>query len=128
MVESRCLLTRSAISVVGPLILSWGCPSDGLEQPPVIEPVDPLERRVLDVVDVAPRPAPPDHLGLVQAVDGLGERVVVRVADRADRALEPGRRETFGVADRRVLRSTIAVHDGADGIRPCVQRLLTRRA
>jgi hypothetical protein len=29
-----------------------------------------------------------DHLGLVEAVDRLGERIIVAVADAADRALE----------------------------------------
>jgi len=77
----------------------WHVP-DWFEQAAVVEPVDPDERRVLNVVDVAPRPAAPDDLGLVQAVDGLGECVVVRVADAADRALEASGSEPLGVADR----------------------------
>ncbi len=59
-------------------------------------------------------------------VDGLGERVVVRVADRADRALESGRCEALGVTDRRVLRAAIAVDDSSGGIGACVYRLLER--
>ena len=77
----------------------------------VVEPVDPDERRVLDVVDVAPRAAAPDDLGLVQTVDGLGERVVVRVADATDRALEARSGETLGIANGRVLGAAVALMD-----------------
>ena len=47
--------------------------ADGFEQPTVVEPVDLFERGVLDGLEAAPRSAPVDHLGLVQAVDGLGQ-------------------------------------------------------
>ena len=63
--------------------------------------------------EVAPRPAPPDHLGLVEAVDGLGEGVVVAVADTADRRLDAGLGEALGVFDRDVLHATVAVMDEA---------------
>ena len=66
----------------------------------MIEPVDPAQRRELDVVDCAPRAAAPDHLGLVEAVDGLGERVVVGVADAANRALDAGLGEALRVTNR----------------------------
>jgi hypothetical protein len=49
-----------------------------------VEPVHPPEGGQLNVVDVAPRPAPADELGLVEAVDGLGEGVIEAVADGAD--------------------------------------------
>jgi hypothetical protein len=44
-------------------------------EPSVVEPVHPLEGRELHVVEVAPRPASTDQLGLEQADLGLGERV-----------------------------------------------------
>jgi len=50
-----------------------------LEQPAVVEPVDPLGGRVLDVIDGLPRLAWLDQFGLVQAVDRLGESVVIRL-------------------------------------------------
>jgi len=50
----------------------------------VIEPVDVLESLELDVIEAAPR-SPVNQLGLVQAVEGFGKRVVVRVAARANR-------------------------------------------
>ena len=52
-------------------------------QPPVVEPVDPFQRGELDGFQVSPRAAAPDHLGFVEAVDGLGQGVVEAVADAA---------------------------------------------
>ena len=49
----------------------------------MIEPVDPFESGELDGFDVSPRPAPVDHLGLVETVDALGQGVVVTVPDTA---------------------------------------------
>lgn len=51
--------------------------TDGLHQAAVVEPVDPLERGVLHVVDALPGAALADELGLVQPDDRLGEGVVV---------------------------------------------------
>ena len=68
----------------------------------------------------------PNDLGLVQAVDGPGEGVVVRAADAADRAFDARCSETLGVANRRALRAAVAmVHEAVD-IGPRVQRLLER--
>ena len=49
--------------------------ADGLQEPAVIERVDPLQGGVLDLVDAPPGATPADQLGLVQADDGLGQRV-----------------------------------------------------
>ena len=46
-----------------------------------------------------PRPAPVDHLGLVQAVDRLRERIVKTVADAANRGLDPRRSQALGIAN-----------------------------
>jgi hypothetical protein len=46
--------------------------ADGLEQAPVVEPVHPFQGGELDGFQGAPWSAAPDHLGLVEAVDGLG--------------------------------------------------------
>jgi hypothetical protein len=51
----------------------------------MVEPVDPFERGIFDSFEAAPRSTPVDHLGLVEAVDGLGQSVVVAVADAANR-------------------------------------------
>jgi hypothetical protein len=83
--------------------------SDRLEEASVVEPVDPFEGGVFDGLEAAPRPAPMDDLGLVEAVDGLGEGVVVRVADAADRRNEARLDQSLGVLDRDVLRAADAL-------------------
>ena len=45
----------------------------GSQQPAMVEPVDPFERGVFDGFKAAPRSTPVDHLGLVEAVDRLGQ-------------------------------------------------------
>jgi hypothetical protein len=55
----------------------WRNVSDRLEKPSVIESVGPFERRKLDLLEAAPRPAPPDRFCLIETVDGLGVRVAV---------------------------------------------------
>ena len=74
----------------------------------VVEPVDPFERGELDRLEVAPRPAPPDHFGFVESVDRLGERVVVAVADAADGRLDAGVLQALRVFDRDILHAAIA--------------------
>ena len=51
--------------------------SDGLKQSMMIEPRDPFERCQLDGLLGFPGAASVNDFGLVKAVDGLGERVVV---------------------------------------------------
>jgi len=87
--------------------------TDRREQAAVVEPVDPFEGRVLDGFQRPPRPAPMDHLGFVEPVDRLGERVVVTVADAADRWHETGLGEPLGVLDRHVLHAAVGVVDEA---------------
>ena len=50
-----------------------------------------------------PRPTPADQLGLEQADDRLGQRVVVGIAAGTDGGRRAGLREPFGVADGQVL-------------------------
>nr|UCK92300.1 hypothetical protein [Raoultella planticola] len=69
-----------------------------------------------------------DHLGLVEAVDGLGQCVVERVAHAAHRGLQARLGQPLGVSDRHVLDASVAVVDQAiraDRL-PRVQRLLER--
>src|SRR5579863_1133046 len=102
--------------------------SDRFEQPAIIEPVDPFQGGELDRLDVAPGAAPVDDLGFVKTIDRLGEGVVVAVADAADRRLQPGFDQPFGVFDRNVLHAAIAVvNQAAASDRPTlVERLLQR--
>ena len=50
-----------------------------------------------------------DDLGLVEAVDRLGQRVVVAVADTAHRRFDAGFGEALGVADADILRSAVGM-------------------
>ena len=50
-----------------------------------------------------------DDLCFVEAVDRLGESVVVGVANAADRRLDPGLGQAFGVFDRNVLAAADAL-------------------
>src|SRR5438270_11375789 len=69
-----------------------------------------------------------DDLGLVEAIDGLGQRVVVAVADAAYGWLDTGFCQAFSVFDRHVLASHIAVvhQPGAIDRPPFMQSLLQR--
>ena len=90
-------------SVVGGLELGWWEMADGLQEPAVVEPVDPRQGGVLDLIKTLPGATPADQLGLVQADDRLGQRIVERVATRADRAGRAGVGQPLGVADRQLV-------------------------
>jgi hypothetical protein len=68
-----------------------------------------------------PSAAPNDH--------GLGERIVVAVANAPDRGLDAGFRQPFGVTNGEVLRSAVAVVDeprfraGATGVEGLLERI-----
>jgi hypothetical protein len=64
--------------------------ANGLEQTAMVEPVHPLEGGEFHGFSVAPGTAPMDHLGFEQTDDGLGERIVVTVANAADHGLVAG--------------------------------------
>jgi hypothetical protein len=69
----------------------------------MVEPVDPLQGGLLDLVQAPPRATPADQLGRVQPNDRLGQRVVVGVAAGADRGDRARLGQAFGVADRQRL-------------------------
>ena len=81
--------------------------ADGLQKASVVKPVDPFERRELDGLQRFPWSAPMDHLGLVKTVDGLGERVVIAVANTPDRWFDTGFHQAFGVFDRNILAASL---------------------
>src|SRR5688572_31219780 len=70
----------------------WDIP-DGLEQAPVVEPVDPFESGVFNGFKGFPWSSPVDEFGLVETVDGFGQGVVVAVPDTADRRFDAGQAE-----------------------------------
>jgi hypothetical protein len=73
--------------------------ADGLQQPAIIEPVHPFQRRELDSLERPPGPAAVDDLGLVETVDGLGESIVIAVPDAAYRRFDTRLRQALGVFD-----------------------------
>jgi hypothetical protein len=77
----------------------WNVAAGGV-QPSAVEPVDPFQGFELDVVEVAPRSAATDQLGLVQADQRFGGRVVVGVCDAADTRHGAEFGQPLGVADR----------------------------
>jgi hypothetical protein len=72
------------VTVVGGFVLGGWDVAEGSVEAGGVEPVDPDEGLELDLVELLPGSAAFDDLGLEQPDDGLGQRVVVRVTDRAD--------------------------------------------
>ena len=79
--------------------------ADGLQEPAVVEPVDPLQGGVLDLVKALPGAASADQLGLVQPDRGLAEPVVQGVADGPDRRDQPLQQQCLAVMYCGVLTS-----------------------
>src|SRR4029077_20282990 len=77
--------------------------ADGLQQPAIVEPVDPGQGRELDGLEAPPRPTQMNDFSLVKAIDRLGESVVVAVSDAAHGRLAAGFRQTLGVSNANVL-------------------------
>jgi hypothetical protein len=65
-----------------------------------------------------------NNFSLIQSDDGLGERIIIRVADAADRWLGARLRQALRVTNREILTTSIAMvyHSFGHGARP--QRLL----
>lgn len=80
--------------------------SDRFEQAAVVEPVDPFEGCVFHGFKGFPGSFPVDDLGLVEAVDGFGQGVVVAVADASDRRFDSGLAQPRGVLEGRVLAAS----------------------
>src|SRR5690625_640099 len=89
-------------------------------EPSVIEPVDVLRGRDLEVVDVLPGPAVADQFGLVERVECLGQGIVVRIAGRADRGHSPSFSEALRVAHGDVLDALVAVVREPGDVVTCV--------
>src|SRR5258706_12931091 len=94
-----------------------------LQEPSVVEPVDPFEGGELDGLEVPPWSAPVDQLGLVKTVDGFGEGIVIGISDAADRRLYACFSQALGVFDRDVLAAPVAmVHEPAAMDRPSIMQ------
>jgi hypothetical protein len=73
--------------------------TDGLQESPVVEPVYPFQRRELDGFERAPSCSSMDELGLIEAIDRLGESVVVGIADAANRRFDACLRQALGILE-----------------------------
>jgi hypothetical protein len=73
--ESGCHGLLGDLGIVARLGFGGRDIADGLEEAPMVEPVDPFQGGKLDRFDTAPGTTPADHLGLVEAVDGFGEGI-----------------------------------------------------
>ena len=83
--------------------------ADGLQQPSIVEPIHPFQRRELDGLERAPWSTLVDHLGLVETVNRFAESIVVAVADATDRRLDAGLRQALGVSNADVLAASDAL-------------------
>ena len=83
------------MGVVG-LVLRWRDSAAGGVQSGVVVPVDPFQGGQLDLGEGAPRPFAVDLLGPEEPDRGLGQRVVVAIADAADRRVDAGSDEPAG--------------------------------
>src|SRR5699024_434981 len=69
---------------VGRFDARWGAVAESFVEPGRIPPVDPAHRGELDLADVLPDPLRVDQLRLIEAVHGLGQRVIEAISHRAD--------------------------------------------
>ena len=76
---------------------------NGAQEAVVVKPPDPLQRRELDVFHILPRPQPSDDFRFEQADDGLGQGIVVRVADAAHGGFDSCFRQPLRVANTEIL-------------------------
>lgn len=102
--------------------------ADGLQQPAIVEPVDPFERGELDGFEGAPRSATTDDLGLVEPVNHFGEGIVVKIADASDGRLDARFGQALGVSNADVLRTSVRIVHQANSVcgPSLVQDLLQR--
>lgn len=82
-------------------------------QATIVEPVDVVRRRGLDVVDTRPRAAVADQLGLIERVQRLSHRVVVAIALGVDGSDRVAFVEALRITDRSIRTTPVTVMDQA---------------
>ena len=85
--------------------------SDGAVQARVVIPVDPFQGFPFDLTSGLPGAEELDDLGLEQADDAFGESIVIEITDAADRGVDARPGQPFGVSNRQVLATSVAVMD-----------------
>jgi hypothetical protein len=91
------------VGVIARFRLSGRHVADRFEEAAVVEPVDPFEGSELDRLKALPWAKAVDDLGLVEAVDGLREGVVITVSDAADGGIDAGPDQTLSIVNGNVL-------------------------
>ena len=94
----------SCISCGGPV-------ADGAVSPLCVVPADLLQGFPLDPGHGFPRAEELDDLGPEQADDAFRQGIVTTVANTADLGVNPGLRQTFGIADCEILAAAVPVMD-----------------
>ena len=89
--------------------------ADGAVSPLCVVPTDLLQGFPLDPGHGFPRAEELDDLGPEQADDAFRQSIVTAVANAADRGVNPGLRQTFGIADCEILAAAVPVMDQSDG-------------
>jgi hypothetical protein len=95
--------------IVRCLKFCWRDVSNRLEQPALIEPIDPFQGSVFHRFQMTPRAATIDHFGFVEPDDRLGERVVVGITDAAYRRLRARFGQPLRVSNRQILTTADAL-------------------
>src|SRR6476469_2463056 len=124
LVECSCSRWGSCKPIKLGLKFRWGKIPERFQQWARVEPRDPFERRVFDVLQAPPRSAVTDDLRLEQPDHRFSHRVVVRVAAAAHRRFDADGSQSFGVANREILRAMVAVMHECSVELTVVHRLL----
>lgn len=108
-------ISYAAMSGVSRAALKFASASTGgmLQQAAVVEPVDSFECGVFHRVEATPWSTAVNDLRLEEAVDRLGERVVIAVTDTPDRSFNPGLGQALGVFDRQVRAGAQCIDAGS---------------
>lgn len=86
----------SGLTVVGGFQFCWPNVAAVFVESAVVESVDPFQGRDFDLVSGAPRAAGFDRFGLLEAVDRLGQSIVIGVSGGPDRGVDTGLNQAFG--------------------------------
>jgi hypothetical protein len=103
---SHCLI---CVLIIHRFVFGRRYITNRFEQAAVVEPIDPLECRVLDGIHITPWTTLSDHFGLVQTVDRFSQRIIVTVADTADGCGNACVSQAFAITDRKILAAADAL-------------------
>ena len=91
------------------LQLLWRDVSNGGQEPPIVEPVDPFKRCQLNSVPVFPWPLPIDQFGFVKSVNGLREGIIIGIPNTADRSDKARFSQSLRIANGHILTAAVGM-------------------